>query len=139
MCNITRKKTGIDKLYPKYYCNVFKSEKFLMAARKRPHNTTPNNLITMSQHNFEKDNEGFIGKLRSNFFGTEFSVYDSGENPSNAKDLNKIRKQLAQITFESNIFGMKGPRKMKIFIPDLNDKRLPYHFRPINVIYINVE
>jgi tubby-related protein 1 len=120
MCNITRKNSGIDKLYPKYYCTVLKSEKFLMGARKRPNNTTANYLITMSFDNFEKNSEGFLGKLRSNFMGTEFSIYDTGKNPSEAKNGNEIRKQLAQITYESNFFGMNGPRKMKVYIPNVD-------------------
>ncbi len=134
MCNITRKKSGMDKIYPKYYCTVFKSEKFLMAARKRPNNTTANYLMTMSFDNFEKTSVGFLGKVRSNFMGTEFSIYDTGKNPSEAKNVNEMRKQLAQVTYESNFFGMNGPRKMKVYIPNVDpNTREIFSLRPISV------
>ena len=134
MCNITRINKGLDKLYPKYYLNVINSETFLMAAKKRPKNATPNYIITMNLDNFEKESAGFLGKLRSNFMGTEFSVYDTGKSPSDTKNFIELRKQLSAIKYESNIFGMGGPRKMKIFIPAVNDKGDSIDIRPTNVI-----
>jgi hypothetical protein len=42
-------------------------------------------MITIEQKKFEKDSSGYLGKVRSNFLGTEFCLFDNKENPKNAK------------------------------------------------------
>jgi hypothetical protein len=32
----------------------------------------------------EKSPVGYLGKVRSNFLGTEFTIYDNGKNPKKA-------------------------------------------------------
>lgn len=58
-----------------------------------------------------------MGKVRSNFLGTEFFVYDTGDNPKEAKSTSNVRKELAVVQYESNLLGSKGPRKMRALIP----------------------
>jgi hypothetical protein len=61
-----------------------------------------------------------VAKLTSNFFGTEFSCYlcnspyrRFGEYPiSPDKD-----EQTMTIEYETNLFGLKGPRRMTAYIP----------------------
>ena len=72
-----------------------------MAARKRPNNTTPNYIVTMDNENFEKESSLFIGKLRSNFMGTEFQIYDTGMNPSDTKNFDNVRAHLGCIKYVS--------------------------------------
>jgi len=67
----------------------------------------------------EKKSSGYLGKVRSNFLGTEFHLYDTGENPKKAKSLEKIRTQLGAVIYESNLLGARGPRKMRVLIPDV--------------------
>ena len=52
-----------------------------MAAKKRSGNTTSNYLISSDRNNLETKGDNYIGKLRSNWMGTEFVGYDSGYNP----------------------------------------------------------
>ena len=59
--------------------------------------------------------------FRSNFMGTEFHLYDTGSNPKKALSFESVRKELAVITYETNFFGAKGPRKMKALIPDMKE------------------
>ena len=73
----------------------------------------------MNSNEFDKNSQAFLGKVRSNFLGTEFHVYDRGENPNNAKKIEEIRSELAVVTYESNILGSRGPRKMKAYLPDM--------------------
>ena len=40
-----------------------------------------------------KDAQGYLGKVRSNFLGTEFYIFDTGENPDKAKTADDIRAQ----------------------------------------------
>ena len=57
-----------------------------------------------------------MGKVRANFMGTEFTIYDQGENPKKTKDVNQIRREMAAVLYESNVLGSKGPRKMRVLI-----------------------
>jgi hypothetical protein len=47
----------------------------------------------MDQEKVKKKNAGFLGKVRSNFLGTEFSLYDNGANPDKAKNPESVRTQ----------------------------------------------
>lgn len=47
-------------------------------------NSTSNYMITIETKKFEKESSGYLGKVRSNFLGTEFSIFDSKENPKKA-------------------------------------------------------
>jgi len=52
--------------------------------------------------------------------GTEFVVYDQGENPKKAKNTDLVRRELASVLYESNVLGSKGPRKMRVIIPAID-------------------
>ena len=45
-----------------------------MASKKRPNNKTSNYLISMGEGDLSRDGSNYLGKLRSNFVGTEFQV-----------------------------------------------------------------
>jgi len=119
----------MDKVYPKYYVYSYPNERFLMAARKRPKNTTPNYMITMNYDNFEKD-DNYLGKLRSNFFGTEFVLYDTGLNPADTNDSKDWRCHFAGVEYETNLFGLKGPRKMKTHLAGLTETETIHEIKP---------
>jgi len=49
-----------------------------MTAKKRSFNRTSNYLISSKKDDTKKKSTNYLGKLRSNFMGTEFNVYDNG-------------------------------------------------------------
>ncbi len=54
--------------------------------------------------------------------GTEFRIYDKGENPKNAKHLDLIRREYCSILYESNLLGSRGPRKVRVMVPGITDE-----------------
>ena len=54
--------------------------------KKKPYNKTSNYGIFMAQ-NSKKNSDSYLGKLRSNFLGTEFLIFDNGENQKDALSL----------------------------------------------------
>ena len=58
----------------------------MLTGKKRGMNSTSNYMITIDQQKFQKDANGYLGKVRSNFLGTEFYIFDSKENPKKAVD-----------------------------------------------------
>jgi len=61
-----------------------------------------------------------LGKVRSNFLGTEFCLFDAKENPKKAGPSDESRQQLGVVQYETNVLGSKGPRRMKVLLPMVN-------------------
>jgi tubby-related protein 1 len=53
-----------------------------MCSKKKSLNKTSNYAI---YSNKDEKKENFVGKVRSNFLGTEFLFYDTGVNPKDSK------------------------------------------------------
>lgn len=58
---------------------------FLMAARKRKKSKSSHYIITASKITSTKNKENVVGKVKSNFIGTEFTIYNDGRNPFKLK------------------------------------------------------
>jgi tubby-related protein 1 len=118
-CYIRRNKSGaLNKLYPMYSLYLKSGDRFLMQSKKRSNNKTSNYLITMSEGDLSRDSENYLGKLRSNFVGTEFQVFDDGINPKEDKEgSGEVRKEMASVVYAANVLGSRGPRKMQAAIP----------------------
>nr|XP_004610657.1 unnamed protein product [Sorex araneus] len=133
-CRITRDKKGMDRgLFPTYFMHLEKSKNekvFVLAARKRKKSKTSNYLISTDPIDLSREGLSYIGKLRSNLMGTKFTIYDHGVNPSKSSGRVEkcyMRQELAAISYETNVLGFKGPRKMSVIIPGLtmNHERIP--------------
>lgn len=77
-------------------------------------------MITIDQDKLKKGTKGYLGKVRSNFLGTEFCLYDQGLNVKKAKNIEQLREQHGVIQYETNVLGSKGPRRMKVMLPKVN-------------------
>jgi tubby-related protein 1 len=92
-CTIMRDKSGWNKFYPKYIMKLSDNQKNLLTGKKRAHNATSNYQITLDESKLQKGHKGVLGKVRANFLGTEFYIYDDGLNPSKAKVKDQMRAQ----------------------------------------------
>lgn len=105
------------------------SGKFLLAARRCRRATCTDYLISLDADDMSKGSNSYIGKLRSNFLGTKFTVYDSQPPHCGAvaskSHFNRLvgSKQVspripagnysvAHIAYELNVLGSRGPRRM---------------------------
>ena len=87
----------------------------------------------MSRNDHDKTSDGILGKLRSNFLGTEYMIYDHGKNPEyddsyydEKNDGMDIRCELGAIMYGANTsLGSKGPRKMKVCFSKVDDNGNP--------------
>ncbi|XP_030625700.1 tubby-related protein 1 [Chanos chanos] len=138
-CKVTRDKRGMDRgFYPTYYLHLDNEKKvrvFLLAGRKRKKSATSNYLISIDATDLSRGGDNYIGKLRSNLVGTKFTVFDNGLNPDRAlRDMSNARQELAAIIYETNVLGFKGPRKMTVIIPgmDEDNQRVPIRARNEN-------
>lgn len=91
-----------------YWCLVITTavvnvQVFLLAGRKRKKSTTSNYLISTDPTDLSRGGEAFIGKVRSNLLGTQFTVYDNGSSPRSIspRDDVKTRQELATVIYVS--------------------------------------
>eukprot|EP01006_Ploeotia_vitrea_P060103 TRINITY_DN75306_c0_g1_i1.p1 TRINITY_DN75306_c0_g1~~TRINITY_DN75306_c0_g1_i1.p1 ORF type:complete len:389 (-),score=34.25 TRINITY_DN75306_c0_g1_i1:113-1279(-) len=118
LCYITREKSG-----NRY--NMYMEDKhiFLLASTKRKSKTS-NYLISLDKDDLHRNSGNFYGKLRANFVGTEFIIYDKGEKPTKeglSSGLH-LRQELGAVLYERNILGSKGPRKMTALLPAVDEQ-----------------
>ncbi|KAL5558023.1 hypothetical protein UlMin_034234 [Ulmus minor] len=104
--------------------------KLLLAARKIRRATSTEFLISLVGDDFSRASNSYIGKLRSNFLGTKFVIYDS-QPPhdsviqTNCRSHRRIHSKqvsprvpagnfnVATISYELNVLRTRGPRRMQ--------------------------
>ncbi|KAJ0085263.1 hypothetical protein Patl1_08069 [Pistacia atlantica] len=103
--------------------------KFLLSAKRTRRTTCTEYVISMDADNISRSSSTYIGKLRSNFLGTKFIIYDTQPPYNNAQLSPPGRSRrfyskkvspkvptgsynIAQVTYELNVLGTRGPRRM---------------------------
>ena len=132
LCSIRRDSRGIKKrFYPKYLLHLSEGNTFLLAGKKRANSKTSNYLLSMNKDELSTHNPAYLGKLRSNFIGTQFVIYDTGLDPAKKSARpDTIREELGVILYESNLLASKGPRKMRVLLPFVNLQNERLECRP---------
>ncbi|KAH3732320.1 TULP3 protein [Pelomyxa schiedti] len=115
MCKIQVASKGFG--HPTYLLYLEETNQFVVAARRRVRSKSSNYLISTDSADLARNSPCFAGKVRSNFLGTEFIVYDTGDNPKKAVNAEMSRCELACVTYGSNPLGLHGPRKMVVLLP----------------------
>ncbi|KAK9015629.1 hypothetical protein V6N11_006728 [Hibiscus sabdariffa] len=110
--------------------------KFLLMARKCRRPTCTDYIISLNGDDVSKGSGTYIGKLRSNFLGTKFTIYDSQPPNSGAKvtkswstrlmNMKRVSPRVlagnypvAHISYELNVLGSRGPRRMQCIMDDI--------------------
>ncbi|XP_042487628.1 tubby-like F-box protein 5 [Macadamia integrifolia] len=104
--------------------------KLLFAARKTRRATSTDFVTSLDANDFSRASNTYVGKLRSNFLGTKFTVYDSQPPYDAAGQLNSRPNRrihakqvsprvpagnysIATISYELNVLRTRGPRRMQ--------------------------
>ncbi|KAK8652935.1 hypothetical protein V6N13_126957 [Hibiscus sabdariffa] len=104
-------------------------DKLLLAARKVRRPTCTDFVISLAADDFSRASNTYVGKLRSNFLGTKFTIYDSQPpcdsiipltSQSNLRFHSKqvsprlpaCNYSIGTITYELNVLRARGPRRM---------------------------
>jgi tubby and related proteins len=136
-CYIKRDKSTFRKMFPEYRvyikiptANGGERDLFLMCGKKRSGQKTSNYLISMSEDDLRRNSHNYLGKLRANFVGTEFRIYDNGSNPDDldnddSESSSSARQELGVVQYESNVMGSRGPRRMQVGLPRIQENGLP--------------
>ncbi|KAK6792287.1 hypothetical protein RDI58_011368 [Solanum bulbocastanum] len=130
-CFIRRDKSKLT--YQLFLCLspalLVENGKFLLSAKRNRRTTCTEYIISMNADNISRSNSSYIGKLRSNFLGTKFIIYDT-QPPYNSSSISppsgsrrfyskKVSPKvptgtynIAQVSYELNVLGTRGPRRM---------------------------
>ncbi|KAE8715684.1 Tubby-like F-box protein 5 [Hibiscus syriacus] len=105
------------------------SDKLLLAARKVRRATCTDFVISLAADDFSRASNNYVGKLKTNFLGTKFTIHDSQPPcdsiiPSTSRSNLRFHfKQVSPrlptcnyiigiITYELNVLRARGPRRM---------------------------
>ncbi|KAJ8541506.1 hypothetical protein K7X08_002322 [Anisodus acutangulus] len=130
-CFIRRDKANLT--YQLFLCLspalLVQNGKFLLSAKRNRRTTCTEYIISMNADNISRSSSSYIGKLRSNFLGTKFIIYDT-QPPYNSSCIptpggsrrfysKKVSPKvptgsynIAQVSDELNVLGTRGPRRM---------------------------
>ncbi|XP_047951855.1 tubby-like F-box protein 7 [Salvia hispanica] len=103
--------------------------KFLLAARRYKNGARTEYIISLDPEDLSQGSKAYVGKLRSDFLGTNFTVYDSqpphnGAKPSNSKSGRRVASkqispqvpagnfEVGQVSYKFNLLKSRGPRRM---------------------------
>nr|GMC98716.1 tubby-like F-box protein 5 [Ipomoea batatas] len=130
-CFIKRDRaTSIYRLYLGLTPSEDESDKLLLAAKKTRRATSTDFVISLVAGDFSRASQTYVGKLRSNFLRTKFTVYDS-QPPNDAAveqnsqlsrrfhtkqvspRLSACNYSVASICYELNVLRTRGPRRMR--------------------------
>ncbi|CAF2065359.1 unnamed protein product [Brassica oleracea] len=135
-CFIKRDKSNLT--YHLYLCLspalLVENGKFLLSAKRIRRTTYTEYVISMHADTISRSSNTYIGKIRSNFLGTKFIIYDTQPPYNNnnkasqaVQPLGLSRRfyskrvspkvptgsyKIAQVSYELNVLGTRGPRRM---------------------------
>ncbi|KAL0449926.1 UNVERIFIED_CONTAM: Tubby-like F-box protein 5 [Sesamum latifolium] len=129
-CFIKRDRTtSTYRLYFGLTPSESENDKLLLAAKKIRRATSTDFVISLVADDFSRASNTYVGKLRSNFLGTKFTIYDS--QPPNDASSQHISRQsrrfnakqvspklpafnytVATVSYELNVLRTRGPRRM---------------------------
>jgi tubby-related protein 1 len=125
---VRRHKGFMNLFTPEYRVYLRSGHIFLMSSKKRPKKPTSNYLISMNYDQL-KGSASILGKLRSNFLGSEYQIYDSGRNPKHTdpffeenRDV-QTRSELGAVLYGTHWLGTGEPRKMSVCINRVMDEQ----------------
>ncbi|XP_055805878.1 tubby-like F-box protein 5 [Solanum dulcamara] len=129
-CFIKRDRdNSVYRLYLGLTPSEDETDKLLLAARRIRRATSTDFVISLVADDFSRASNTYLGKLRSNFLGTKFTIYDS-QPPSDASIQERSQRSrrfcakkvsptvpeynysIANISYELNVLRTRGPRRM---------------------------
>jgi hypothetical protein len=119
-------------MYPRYEL-LLENGKCLMIGQKKQILRSAYYLITIDLKDITRKDIGYIGKLRSNLLGTEFSLFGEGENPKTKLPPEQIRNEHTAILYKSSIINNQGEPQINVVIPKVIDDNTYYVWKPLKV------
>ncbi len=86
-------------MYPRYNMVLSNNQRFILASQKMNMLGTAHYVITLEQTDMTKKAQGYLGKVRADSSGTEYNLFDQGENPTAGFPLERVRNQFGAVYY----------------------------------------
>ncbi|KAG7377596.1 hypothetical protein PHYPSEUDO_011412 [Phytophthora pseudosyringae] len=113
-CYVERDRQGLNRLHPVFRLYLESGKQFLLCAQKRASSKTSNYLLTMEQHPTNRRSNLIVGKLRGNWSGSEYALYNDGMSPTKTALEASVRNILGAVEFS---YDDMGPGRLAVQIP----------------------
>ncbi|XP_016470344.1 tubby-like F-box protein 7 [Nicotiana tabacum] len=129
-CFIKRdKKNATFYLYLALSPALMDQGKFLLAARRYRNGAHIEYIVSLDADDLSQRSNAYVGKLRSDFLGTNFTIYDSqpphnGAKPSSSRSCRRFASkqispqlpagnfEVGHVSYKLNLLKSRGPRRM---------------------------
>ncbi|KAG8499631.1 hypothetical protein CXB51_006105 [Gossypium anomalum] len=116
--------------------------KFLLAARKHKRPTHNDYIISLRAEDMSRGSSSYVGKLRSNYLGNRYTIL-AGQSAHIGSKMAKnhsprlpnlkhasskvhlVNYSMAHISYELEVFGSRGPRRMQCIMGTIPTASLP--------------
>lgn len=120
-CFIVRDRSGTNYMAPVYrlYSEPPAGEDrsrapLLASARKRVLKGSSNFLISLDHTPTDRSGDGIVGKLRGDWSGGAYTIFDHGLNPAKTQNKRLVRRELGLVQFE---YDQMGPGTLRAVVP----------------------
>ncbi|TMW64433.1 hypothetical protein Poli38472_013055 [Pythium oligandrum] len=120
-CYVERDRHGLHMLHPVYRLFLEDTKQFLLCAQKRSTSKTSNYLLTMEKNPTDRRSPLIVGKLRANWSGSEYIVYNDGISPDRTALESNVREIFGFIEFA---YDEMGPGRMNVRVPAVQENGL---------------
>ena len=124
-CFIVRDRGGSNRMSPVYrlFAEPPPGEErsrapFIASARKRMMKGSSNFLISVDKTPNDRASDAVVGKLRSDWSGAAYCIYDHGLNPTKTENVRLHRRELGLLQFE---YDQMGPGSLRAVVPAVSD------------------
>ncbi|KAK8579286.1 hypothetical protein V6N13_142498 [Hibiscus sabdariffa] len=144
-CIIKRcKKNSTFYLYLSHSPSFTDKGKFLLAAKRYRHGAHVEYVLSLDADDISQGSNAYVGKLSSDFLGTNFTIYDSqpphsGAKPSSSRSSRRFASkrispqvpagnfEVGKVSYKFNLLKSRGPRRMicsvKCPLPEQDDSK----------------
>lgn len=121
-------------MYPRYELSLCGSDISLLISEKKQILRSAYYMIATDIKDLSRDSPGYLGKIRSNVIGNEFSLFGQGENPKTRLPAEQIRTQHAAIIYDESLFNSEPEPIINVIIPEVISDTSFYTWKPIIVL-----
>ncbi|KAK8647819.1 hypothetical protein V6N13_121546 [Hibiscus sabdariffa] len=119
--------------------------KFLLAAKRYRHGSHIEYILSLDADDISQGSNAYVGKLSSDFLGTNFTIYDSqpphsGAKPSSSRSSRRFASkqispqvpagnfEVGKVSYKFNLLKSRGPRRMVCTVKcPLPEERIDKH------------
>lgn len=122
-CTIRRHNSGFNIFRPQYNLHFSENLSFLMSAKNK--DGSGSYYISAAADDFDYAGPNYLGHVQKKENATIYTLFDDGFSPKKPISGIHQRQIIGNVHFESNSFGVKGPRRIHVYVPNPSQKRVP--------------